>query len=88
MNNEQLPAYKRLPDAKGFFGKFGGSFVPEALQKQMNEITRAYHTICRSHDFIRELRSIRKHFQGRPTPVYYCKNLTEKIGGGRIYLKR
>lgn len=45
MNNEQLPAYKRLPDAKGFFGKFGGSFVPEALQKQMNEITRAYHTI-------------------------------------------
>ncbi len=88
MNNEQLPAYKRLPDAKGFFGKFGGSFVPEALQKQMDEITRAYHTICRSHDFIRELRSIRKHFQGRPTPVYYCKNLTEKIGGGRIYLKR
>ena len=88
MNNEQLPAYKRLPDAKGFFGKFGGSFVPEALQKQMDEITRAYHTICRSHDFIRELRSIRTHFQGRPTPVYYCKNLTEKIGGGRIYLKR
>ncbi|MBR6216780.1 MAG: tryptophan synthase subunit beta, partial [Spirochaetaceae bacterium] len=47
----------------------------------------AYFTISKSHDFINELRSIRKHFQGRPTPVYYCKRLSEHCGG-RIYLKR
>ncbi|AWI09418.1 tryptophan synthase subunit beta [Ereboglobus luteus] len=84
----QLPMHLQVPDERGFFGKFGGSFVPPELQKQMDEIYRGYQHICRSHDFIRELRSIRKHFQGRPTPVYYCKNLSDKVGGGRIYLKR
>ena len=58
------------------------------LQQQMDEINHAYHRICRSHDFVRELRSIRTHFQGRPTPVYYCKNLSDAIDGARIYLKR
>lgn len=53
----------------------------------MQKITDAYHTISKSHNFIEELRSIRKHYQGRPTPVYYCARLSEKYGG-RIYLKR
>ncbi|MDR2863421.1 MAG: tryptophan synthase subunit beta [Puniceicoccales bacterium] len=83
-----LPAHRTQPDSKGFFGRFGGSFVPPELQKQMDEINAAYQSISRSHDFIRELRSIRTHFQGRPTPVYYCKNLSDKLGGARIYLKR
>ncbi|MDR2982994.1 MAG: tryptophan synthase subunit beta [Puniceicoccales bacterium] len=83
-----LPTHRAQPDAKGFFGKFGGSYVPPELQKQMDEINYAYQRISRSHDFIRELRAIRKHFQGRPTPVYYCKNLSDKIDGARIYLKR
>jgi len=83
-----LPLRKTIPDDKGFFGKFGGSFIPPELQKQMDEIARAYQQICRSYDFIRELRDIRKHFQGRPTPVFYCKNMSAKIGGARIYLKR
>lgn len=83
-----LPSHRQLPDAKGFFGKFGGSFIPPELQRQMDEIAHAYHRICRSHDFIRELRSIRKHFQGRPTPVYYCRNLSDDLDGARIYLKR
>ncbi|MDR1497367.1 MAG: tryptophan synthase subunit beta [Puniceicoccales bacterium] len=93
--SKQLPAgvtapstYRDQPDANGFFGKFGGSFIPPALQKQMDEINAAYQCLSRSHDFIRELRSIRVHFQGRPTPVYYCKNMSERIGGARIYLKR
>jgi tryptophan synthase beta chain len=77
-----------VPDARGFFGPFGGSFIPPELQTQMDEIDRGYQRICRSYDFIHELRSIRKHFQGRPTPVYYCKNLSNKIDGARIYLKR
>ena len=87
-NKTNLPFHKLVPDNKGFFGKFGGSFVPPELQREMDKISYAYNTICRSHDFISELRRIRKHFQGRPTPVYYCKNLSDKIGGARIYLKR
>ncbi|ORX89695.1 tryptophan synthase subunit beta [Basidiobolus meristosporus CBS 931.73] len=79
---------EKVPDANGFFGPFGGSFIPPELQKQMDDINFGYTRLSKSHDFIQELRRIRKHFQGRPTPVYYCKNLSEKIGGGRIYLKR
>lgn len=78
---------KQFPDNKGFFGEYGGSFIPPVLQEEMDKITKAYFSISKSHDFINELRSIRKHFQGRPTPVYYCKRLSEKYGG-RIYLKR
>ena len=78
---------KQFPDKNGYFGEYGGSFVPEVLQQEMDKITKAYYTISKSHDFINELRSIRKHFQGRPTPVYYCRRLSEKFGG-RIYLKR
>ena len=78
---------KQFPDKNGYFGEYGGSFVPDVLQQEMDKITKAYYTISKSHDFINELRSIRKHFQGRPTPVYYCRRLSEKYGG-RIYLKR
>ena len=78
---------KQFPDKNGYFGEYGGSFVPDVLQQEMDKITKAYYTISKSHDFINELRSIRKHFQGRPTPVYYCRRLSEKCGG-RIYLKR
>jgi tryptophan synthase beta chain len=78
---------KNYPDSKGYFGEYGGSFIPPELQKEMDRITDAYYSISKSHNFISELRSIRKHFQGRPTPTYFCNNLSDKIGG-RIYLKR
>lgn len=78
---------KQFPDEEGYFGEYGGSFVSDELQKEMDKITDAYYSISKSHEFISELRSIRKHFQGRPTPVYFCKRLSE-IYGGRIYLKR
>ena len=84
---ENMEYLKQYPNKEGYFGEFGGSFVPDVLQKEMDKITKAYYTISKSHDFINELRSIRKHFQGRPTPVYYCRRLSEKYGG-RIYLKR
>ncbi|MGF7138180.1 tryptophan synthase subunit beta [Roseimarinus sediminis] len=79
--------FKTTPDKDGFFGEFGGSFIPPHLQEEMDKITDAYFTISKSHEFISELRSIRKHYQGRPTPVYFCKRLSEKLGS-RIYLKR
>ena len=85
---KQQPYLKAYPDANGYFGKFGGAFLPPELIEQFKKIEQAYQTIGNSYDFIRELRDIRKHYQGRPTPVYYAKNLTEYVGGARIYLKR
>lgn len=82
------PYLETMPDSKGFFGKYGGAFIPPLLEEPFLKITNAYEKLSKSHDFLRELAHIRKHFQGRPTPIYYCKNLSEQIGGGQIYLKR
>lgn len=80
--------YRNEPDSEGFFGRFGGAYLPENLLGAMKDVDDAYRTISRSADFIAELREIRKHYQGRPTPVSYCKRLSESLGGARIYLKR
>lgn len=79
--------FKQTPDKNGYFNEYGGALIPEVLQQEMQKITDAYYSISKSHEFILELRSIRKHFQGRPTPVYFCRRLSEQYGG-RIYLKR
>ncbi len=76
------------PDENGYFGKYGGAFIPPQLEKAFAEINVAYDTLSKSHEFRHELKKIRKHYQGRPTPVYYAKNLSEFVGGGQIYLKR
>ncbi len=76
------------PDENGYFGKYGGAFIPPPLEKPFEEINKAYATLSKSHEFRHELKKIRKHYQGRPTPVYYAKNLSEFVGGGQIYLKR
>ncbi len=78
---------KDYPNDEGFFGPYGGMYVPDNLKAEMRKIAEAYYRISKSHNFIAELRQIRKHFQGRPTPVYYCHNLSDSVGG-RIYLKR
>ena len=79
---------KKYPSEDGFFGKYGGAYLPPQLVPAMEEITQAYLTICHSSQFINELRRIRREFQGRPTPVYHCENLSRKIGNCQIYLKR
>lgn len=79
--------FKKYPDANGYYENYGGAFIPESLKAEMEKINEAYFSISKSHEFISELRSIRKHYQGRPTPVYFCNRLSEKYGG-RIYLKR
>jgi len=76
------------PDENGYFGEYGGAILPEELKAAMAEITEAYHTIAQSAQFVNELRRIRKDFQGRPTPVYHCERLSQKIGGAQIYVKR
>jgi tryptophan synthase beta chain len=79
--------FKNYPNQEGFYEQYGGSFIPPNLQAEMDKITDAYFSISKSHHFISELRSIRKHYQGRPTPTYFCNRLSNKYGG-RIYLKR
>lgn len=77
-----------IPDKDGFFGKYGGKFIPPELEKPFAEITEAYHRIESDAAFIAELRYIREHFQGRPTPVYHARTLSLDNGGAQIYLKR
>ncbi|MDD2791290.1 MAG: tryptophan synthase subunit beta [Sulfurimonas sp.] len=76
------------PDAQGFFGKYGGAFIPPVLEKPFADITQAYLELKNSPQFINDLKYVRKHYQGRPTPISYARNLTEHCGGAKIYLKR
>ena len=85
MTNSYLESH---PDINGYFGKFGGSFIPPILEKPFADITKAYLELKNSPEFIEELKYVRKHYQGRPTPISYAKNLTEFCGGAKIYLKR
>ena len=89
-NNVDFETYfKNYPDAEGYFGNYGGSYIPPELQTAMNEISEAYQTICKSRKFISELRRIRKEFQGRPTPISHLARLSDKIGTGvQLYVKR
>lgn len=80
--------FKNYPDDKGFFGRYGGTYVSDELKKAMEEISEAYLTICKSRKFINELRRIRKEFQGRPTPISHLERLSESIGNVQLYVKR
>ena len=70
------------------FGEFGGRFVPEVLIPPLKELEKAYEELKDDEEFKRELDYYLRHYAGRPTPLYFAKNLTEKIGGAKIYLKR
>jgi len=79
---------RRDPDARGYFGDFGGRFVPETLVEPVEELERAYFAVREDPAFAEELRRLLKHYVGRPTPVYEAKRLTQEYGGARIFLKR
>ena len=85
---KQKPYLQSFPDENGYFGKFGGSFIPPQLELPFNEINEAYNKLSNDFQFIDELKKIRKYYQGRPTPITYCNNLSNLVGGARIYLKR
>lgn len=80
--------FKNYPDENGYFGKYGGAYIPDELKAAMQEITEAYYTIGQSRNFIAELRRIRKEFQGRPTPVTHLARLSESLGNVQFYAKR
>src|SRR5579864_3170871 len=79
---------QNLPDSHGHFGQFGGRFVAETLMPALFELEKAYKLARRDPKFRDELEQRSREFVGRPTPLYLCENLTAKLGGAKIYLKR
>ena len=77
-----------MENSKGFFGSFGGAFVSEEMKSELDKIEKAYNEIKISPKFLEQMEYIRKTYQGRPTPISYAKNLSDKVGGAKIYLKR
>jgi tryptophan synthase beta chain len=81
-------AIRRDPDARGYFGPFGGRFVPETLVEPVEELERAYFDVRDDAGFLDELNRLLRHYVGRPTPVYETSRLAATAGGARILLKR
>ncbi len=78
----------RLPDKNGHFGIFGGRYAAETLMPALIDLEEAYLQTRKDRLFSREYADCLRDYSGRPTPLYYARRLTEKIGGARIYLKR
>lgn len=70
------------------YGEFGGQYVPQELKEKLNEIEREFKKAIKDKEFIKEYKYYLKQYVGRPSPLYYAKNLTEYVGGAKIYLKR
>jgi tryptophan synthase beta chain len=77
-----------MPDKKGYFGRYGGRFVPEMLMIPLGELEAAFRVAIRDKDFRSELAYYLKYYVGRPTPLYLADRLSQRLGGARIYLKR
>ncbi|HEY7170929.1 MAG TPA: tryptophan synthase subunit beta [Vicinamibacterales bacterium] len=83
-----VTAARRDPDARGYFGEFGGRFVPETLVEPVEALERAYLAARDDQAFCAELDRLLKHYVGRPTPIYEARRLSQAAGGARIFLKR
>jgi len=77
-----------LPDERGYFGPYGGRFVPETLMPALEELEEAYRSAMADPEFHKELGYYLEHYVGRPSPLYFARRLTDYCGGARIYLKR
>ena len=77
-----------MPDERGHFGQFGGSFVAETLVEALDELRVMYEKYRHDPEFLAEYAYDLKHFVGRPSPIYHAERLSDKIGGAQIYLKR
>ncbi len=91
MNNKEprrIMSYQALPDSRGYFGDYGGRFVPETLMVALDELEQAYESAQADPAFTSELQDLLKTYVGRPTPLYYAANLSASSGRAKIYLKR
>ena len=75
------------PDENGYYGEFGGAFIPEMLYPNVAELQQKYLEIIEADEFQKEFQDLLKNYVGRATPLYFAKNLSEKYGA-QIYLKR
>src|SRR3954468_2581314 len=82
------PTLRRDPDNRGYFGEFGGRYVPETLVEPVEELERAYLQVRDDPSFSAELQRLLTPYVGRPTPVYETSRLAAAAGGARIFLKR
>ncbi len=92
VDNQDFPSFKNLeslnsPDTDGFYGQFGGAFIPEMLHPNVEELRNCYLDIIGSAEFQTEFRALLKDYAGRATPLYFAKRLSERYGT-KIYLKR
>jgi tryptophan synthase beta chain len=78
----------KVPNEEGYFGSFGGRFVPETLMYALEELEEEYQKVKEDPSFWQEFEYYLREFAGRPTPLYFAKNLTEYAGGAKIYIKR
>ena len=76
------------PDINGFFGEYGGKFVPETLMYALDELETTYQQLKDNPEFLKEFYKDLSHFVGRPSPLYFAKRLTEHYGSANIWLKR
>ena len=74
--------------SSGFFGEYGGQFVPEALKARLDELTKAFKEALADESFGKEYARILKEFVGRPSALTECANISKELGGGRLFLKR
>ena len=77
-----------MTETKGYFGQFGGSFVPEPIQNLLNQLEATFEQYKKDPEFIAEYKHYLKDYSGRETPLYFAESLTEHLGGAKIYLKR
>ena len=85
----ETPAFGgRDPDARGYYGPFGGRFVPETLMAPIDELAREYFRVRQDPAFLDELQALLVHYVGRPTPLYEARRLSASTGGARLLLKR
>src|SRR5882672_624735 len=83
-----MKLYKHLPDKRGYYGPFGGRFVPETLFAPLEEIERGFEKMIRTPSYRKELRYFLESYAGRPTPLFEARRLSKAIRGPRIFLKR
>ena len=81
-------ATQTWPDAKGRYGPYGGSYIPETLMAPVEELTKAYETARHDPKFVAEVEDLLRNFAGRPTPLQFASRLSTHLGGPQIYLKR
>ena len=87
-NHKRMDVPASVPDARGYFGEYGGRFVPETLVPALDELTEAFESAMADPAFLDRFADLQATYTGRPTPVTYARRLSDHLGGAQIYLKR